>query len=187
MNIRCTPEDCFKLITCSSRAKYISPESTLSELDITPFEVLCEIAEDQDFKPFDLCIGDDGKTLSLSIPFISLSKPLSEITTVREMVDVLIESFSKDEEYSHLNTMTIYDYIADLSDGTDDVWWTEFNSSDYCNIDSKTLVDKISTEYGINIVRKEITKFSGGVMELCDFLADRINRAIDYRQKLYEE
>ncbi len=68
-------------------------------------------------------------------------------------------------------------------DDTENGWFTEDTSWEYCNIKISKFLIAIKDEYGIQIEKKAVSGFYGSVKELCESLTDRVNRALEFHKK----
>lgn len=173
------------LIECSS-AEYCTSDTYIEDLGIDPIIAVKNLLFDgyinlevRGYDDFDLT-SDDDRIVLFTQPIAEFETPISEITTLGRLADELMQ-ICKDEEYPD-EELNGFDLIESAEcDDTENGWFTEDTSWEYCKIDASKFIHIIKEEYGVQIEKKAITGFYGSVKELCESLTDRINRALKFQ------
>ena len=128
-------------------------------------------------------VSNDNHTVTFIQPIVEFETPISEIITIGCLADELTE-ICKDEEYPD-KALNGFDLIESAKcDDTENGWFTEDTSWEYCKIDASGFIQTIKELFGVQIEKKAITGFHGSVKELCESLTDRINRALEFHNKV---
>ena len=173
-----TYSETLDLIKDSSSAKYCTPETPLSELDIDIVYVLSSLLEDCEVHIHPTCsVLQDGKTIQV-VKQLTLSRPIKDITTLGELLDELrIILFNTDEEWIENSADTI---LHDFTEG----WYMESSYFDNTGINAKRFRQLVSDLYDVEIEKGAITKQYGTVKAVCEGLTTRINNAIKYQKHI---
>lgn len=181
---KCSIEDAIELIKDCSRnpndyrkcQKLISTETPLTEVRIDPLEVM-KMAfrqEGLEVESDDLTVESDDMTITTPQNVVKLSKPISEIFTIRDLAEILNESWVFFVENQ------CYDLISECAYSE---WFTLKNSSASCCV-GKVIVNKVRSKYNVKIRFQPIENYDGTVQQLAEYLAESINKALNRIERI---
>lgn len=181
---KCSIEDAIELIKDSTHNPYdyrkckklISTETPLTEIRIDPLEVMKMAFRQEGIEEEsnDVTVESDDMTITTPQNVVKLSKPISELFTIRDLAEILNESWIFCWEYE------CYDLISECAYSE---WFTLMNSSASCCVD-KAIVDKVRLKYNVKIRFRPIENYDGTVQQLAEYLTETINKALNRIERI---